>query len=181
MYFCVLLLGPTPIGDHHLNIKISVFSFMFLRALCIVSLEILDKEIEFIRKIGPDLGYSLHILDICHDEANRKFYREDHKIKSVSKNSFCLPYFVGFENVRSLLKSFNVNLIFSCNYFKGLADKKTAKQNCNIIYNIPCMDYDSFYIGQTSKELSFRINQNKYCVRMGQISSGLFVHLSTFY
>ena len=29
----------------------------------------------------------------------------------------------------------------------------------------PCMDCDSFYIGQTSKELSVRVNHHQYCVK----------------
>ncbi|KAF7676601.1 hypothetical protein TCON_2684, partial [Astathelohania contejeani] len=39
-------------------------------------------------------------------------------------------------------------------------------------------DCDSYYIGQTSKDLKFRISQHKYSVRSGQISNALFIHLS---
>ena len=36
------------------------------------------------------------------------------------------------------------------------------------------------YVGQTGKELSVRLNQHKYCVRTGQMSSALFVHMNNF-
>ena len=32
------------------------------------------------------------------------------------------------------------------------------------------------YIGQTGKELSLRIKQHKYCIRMGNINNALFLH-----
>ena len=167
-------------SGHHLNIKISIFSSMFLRALRIVSPEFLDQEFANIRKIGTDLCYPSYIMDKCLDKAKKKFYSTSNdNSRTVTKNTLVLPYFSGFESIKSLLKPFNVSLIFSYrNSVRDLLIKNSPKCNNNIIYHIPCMDCCSFYIGQTSKELKVRINQHKYSVRTGQTSNALFVHLS---
>ena len=166
-------------SGHHINIKISIFSSMFLRALRIVSPEFLDAEFARVRRIGTDLCYPPYILDICFDKAKKKFYSITNEPKVVNKNTLVLPYFNGFQAIKSLLKTFNVSVIFSYrNSVRDLLIKNSPKCNNNIIYHIPCMDCPSFYIGQTSKDLNVRINQHKYSVRTGQTSNALFVHLS---
>ena len=166
-------------SGHHINIKISIFSSMFLRALRIVSPEFMDEEFARIRKIGTDLCYPPHILDICLDKAKKKFYSITTEPKTVNKNTLVLPFFSGFQAIKSLLKTFNVSVIFSYrSSVRDLLIKNSPKCNSNIIYRIPCMDCSSFYIGQTSKDLNVRINQHKYSVRTGQTSNALFVHLS---
>ena len=97
-------------SGHHLNIKISVFSSMFLRALRIVSPQYLDQEIAYIRKIGTDLCYPSYILDICYNKAHKKFYSVSNMEKEAPKNVLSLPYFSGFETIKPLLKSFNVKV-----------------------------------------------------------------------
>ena len=152
---------------------------MFLRALRIVSPEFLDEEFEHIRKIGTDLCYPPQLLDICLAKAKKKFYSIVNEPKTVNKNTLVLPFFNGFQAIRSLLKAFNVSVIFSYRTsVRDLLIKNSPKCNNNVIYHIPCMDCDSFYIGQTSKDLNVRINQHKYSVRTGQTSNALFVHLS---
>ena len=166
-------------SGHHLNIKISIFSSMFLRALHIVSPQYLDQEIEYIRKIGTDLCYPSYLLDICYNKAHKKFYSERNREKETPKNILSLPYFSGFETIKSLLKSFNVNLVFSYNStLKGMLIKNGPKESNNIIYKIPCLDCSSFYIGQSSKDLEVRIKQHKYSVKTGQTSNAIFIHLS---
>ena len=55
-------------------------------------------------------------------------------------------------------------------------DKTPQGQQCGVIYKIPCADCDSFYIGETGRQLNTRIGEHKKSVRMDGISSAVGEH-----
>ena len=165
-------------SGHSDNIKYSVFSSMYLRALRIVSPEYMDEELEKIKSIAKNLCYPMHFIEKCLKKAKKTFYGNNDLEKSPPNNILCLPYARSFENVIPLLRSFDVKVVFKFdNTIKNMLIKNSPHNNHNVIYTIPCKDCNSMYIGQTGKDVTTRINQHKYSVRTGQTSNSLFVHL----
>ena len=56
--------------------------------------------------------------------------------------------------------------------------KNSPTQESGCIYEIPCNNCNKIYIGQSGKTLSTRIQQHKYNVRVGNMSSSLFQHMN---
>ena len=79
------------------------------------------------------------------------------------------------------MKQLDIGVVFKFeNTIKNILIKNSPKDNCNVIYKIPCKDCNSIYIGQTGKDIDSRIAQHKYSIRTGQASNSLFVHLRDF-
>ena len=55
-------------------------------------------------------------------------------------------------------------------------DKTPQDQQCGAIYKIPCGECDSFYIGETGRQLNTRIGEHKKSVRLEGISSAVGEH-----
>ena len=55
--------------------------------------------------------------------------------------------------------------------------KNSPTSNTGCIYKINCRDCDSYYIGQTGKELNYRVKQHQYSVRVAQESNAIFIHV----
>ena len=45
-----------------------------------------------------------------------------------------------------------------------------------VVYEIPCQDCDSVYIGETGRSLERRITEHKYAVKTGDGKNGVAVH-----
>ena len=90
-----------------------------------------------------------------------------------------LPYYHQLSPLPGLLKMFDINLVFKNNdTLKKLLIRNSPKNVCGCLYEIPCNHCDKKYIGQSGKELTTRIKQHRYNVRVGNMSSSLFVHMN---
>ena len=168
-------------SSHSDNVKRSVFSSMFLRALRICSPEYLDEEIRCIYDIGDKLKYPQHFIDASYSFARKTFYNPQPNKSFVHNNLLVLPYHENLVNVPKLLKYFNVNVAFSNNNtIKQYLINNSANCHKGCVYKIPCKICNHFYIGQTAKELAVRVKQHKKCVKEGNMSSAIFKHFSTF-
>ena len=78
-------------------------------------------------------------------------------------------------------KCFGIKLVFrSGNTIKSTLIKNSPLTKSGCIYKIPCKGCDKFYIGQSGKSKDVRLKQHKYCVRTGNMSNALFVHINNF-
>lgn len=164
-------------SNHSDNVKHSVFSSMFLRALRICSPEFIDAEFKKVYDIAFSLKYPKYFIDIALRRARKTFYSDDKKIFDC-KNILALPFQKDFINIPKLLKNFNVNVVFkNPNTIKNLLIKHSPDIYRGCIYRIPCKDCEKCYVGQTAKEISLRRQQHRYDVRIGKTSNALFVHI----
>ena len=166
-------------SGHTKKIKTSVFSSMFLRALRIVSPEYLDEEETIIKNIGNSLCYPSNFLNNCHNKAKKTYFAPNNTDNETAeyKNTICIPYNKNFESIVPLLKQLDIKLVFNFkNNIKNLLIKNSPENGNGLIYKIPCKDCSDFYIGQTSKSLTKRIQQHKYCVRSLNDNNALFLH-----
>ena len=168
-------------SSHPNNVKISAFHSMFLRALNVCSPEYFDTEIDFIREIGNNLKYPKHFIEKAYRNARKTFYKNDVETPFIKENLLVLPHHKELNNVKHILKNFNINIIFkNTNTIKNILIKNSPSLNPGIVYSIPCKMCNKNYIGQTSKPLQKRISQHKYSIRTGQESSALFLHLRDY-
>lgn len=83
------------------------------------------------------------------------------------------------ESIPRLLKPFKIKVVFKYNdCIKNILIKNSPKTNVGVIYKIPCLMCDRFYIGQTGKGLEVRIRQHQYSVRTENNSNAMFLHMS---
>ena len=163
-------------SGHTNKIKMSVFSSMFLRALRIVSPEYFDAEIHKIYEIGKNLEYPINIITKSYNKAKKIFFANS-EARFELKNIICLPFNPNFENLVPLLKNLGITLVFNFkNNIKSLLIRNSPENECNVVYKIPCLECNKFYVGQTSKTLKERIKQHKYYINTFKENSALFQH-----
>ena len=165
-------------SSQHKTVKLSVFSSMFLRALRICSPEYVDEEIDEIYRIASKLKYPKRYIDQSLVRAKKTFYNVKVREPYDFSNLLVLPYNDNFSKISSLLKDFKVNVVFrSSNTVKEKLIKNSPVVSNGCVYKVPCSTCDMFYVGQTGKSLTTRLNQHKYSIRTGQDSNALFAHI----
>ena len=135
------------------------------------------KEIETIYEIALRLKYPRNFIDNAWKRAKKTFYSQEERTEFRMNNILKLPYDERFLQVPKILKLFNIEVVFSNSSVKNIIIRNSPNNALGCIYEVPCRDCNKRYYGQTSKELSLRIQQHKYSVRTGQSSNALFVHL----
>ena len=120
-------------------------------------------------------------MDKAYNNAKVTFYSNRDREPFSIKNMLVLPYHKNFKELPSLLKYFNINIVFSNpNTIEKMLIKNSPSQASCCLYTIPCKDCDKKYLGQTSKGLKTRLGQHKYSVRTAQSSNAIFIHFSHF-
>ena len=111
------------------------------------------------------------------DSAKRTFYGKIPSEREHNKNVISLPYHENFVQISHLLKKLNISTAFNFkSNLKSYLIKNSPNNTNNVIYNIPCSNCDSFYLGQTSKKLEDRLYQHRSDISKGNTKNGLAVH-----
>lgn len=100
-------------SNHHQNVKFSVFSGMFLRALRVCSLQLTDAEIKTIYDFALKLKYPRTFVYLAWKRARKTFYLTNNKLEFNKHNILKLPYDERFLQIPGILKLFNINVVFS--------------------------------------------------------------------
>ena len=166
-------------SNHPLKTKLSVFSSMFLRAFRVCSPEYVEEEFLRIREIGHDLKYPDFIIDTALKKARKTFFGSAGRTTFSLNNIIVLPFYKNFIPLFDFFKCFGITLVFgSGNTIKSTLIKNSPLSKSGCIYKIPCKDCDKFYIGQSGKSIDTRLKQHKYCVRTGNMSNAIFIHIN---
>lgn len=59
--------------------------------------------------------YPAHALDMCYKKTVKTFDNKSDRKTELCKNTLCLPFFTSFKSIKSVVKMFGVNVIFSQN------------------------------------------------------------------
>ena len=111
-------------------------------------------------------------------KARKTFYSVENRPLPNLKNLLVLPFNTNLAEVPRILKVFNVNVVFNSCILKDIVIRNSPACTNGCVYKIPCKNCNKMYLGQSGKELQVRLNQHKYCVRTGNMSSALFVHIN---
>ena len=170
-------LPPHNKSCHPPNQKIAAFNSFVFRALNICSNKILlEKEINYIKAIAIDRGYSTKVID----HIIRKFSKPRKAKKHTdSKNTILLPFFPKISHqIANILKKFKfVTIFYPTNKirFSYIKDPIETKNNWGI-YEISCQ-CSLKYIGQTKRALKYRINEHKNYVKKEElVKSSIATH-----
>ena len=93
-------------SNHHINVKRSTFSGMFLRAFRICDPEYLEEEIKYIYTIARNLCYPESFVDYCLTKAKRSYYGVNADSLLQPKNILVLPFHQEF----TLAKYFSTHM-----------------------------------------------------------------------
>ena len=78
-----------------------------------------------------------------------------------------LPYKEGLsQRVKRIFKKHGINTSFKPhrtlrNFLVHPKDKRDTEQTAECVYEIPCLNCDKSYIGETSRQFSFRLEEHK--------------------
>ena len=172
-------------SNHSDQVKRSMASGLFLRALRICSPKYLDQELNSIRKQLSKLGYPDWFLEKSLSVAKSNFYglNNSTSFKNDSQKILKVPYNKHTDSVLKKISSDKVKVI--CSYPNKLFNNVVnvhQKEKCDInlgVYKLPCNDCDLVYIGQTGRDLKSRVSEHKDSIRRAQKSSAVFNHFST--
>lgn len=116
-------------------------------------------------------------LHIFQNFVNITTYCNPTSVNKELKNILCLPFHPNFIPAVPILKTIDINLVFKYNnILRNKLIKISPPNSNNIVYSIPCKEYNKIYIGQTSKGLKVRRSQHKYTISRGLSNNGIVVH-----
>ncbi|XP_042900825.2 uncharacterized protein [Parasteatoda tepidariorum] len=160
-------LPPHYKSSHPPNQKLASFRSFVYRVVNICSNnDLLDAELNYIKAIAHDRGYSPNIIDNIHRNLTKQSHA-DKPSKEFSNNLVILPYFPKISRqVANILKKFDFNIIFSpINKIKFSNLKQPIdSQSSWGIYQINCQCGLS-YIGQTKRALKCRVKEHEAYVK----------------
>ena len=94
-----------------------------------------------------------------------------------------LPYLKNTsEQIERTCRAIRVKAVFKsqCTLRRSLTRVKSTRPDLKkkeVVYEVPCMDCDSKYIGETGRNLQKRLTEHKAAVRKGDRKNGIAVHL----
>ena len=169
-------------SHHPLTHKKAVVSTLLCRAFTHTSDRVSEtKEIRHVTNALRRNGYPQWLID--------KQVSTPHTISTTDhqwKGTAVLPYIRGLsESIRRVLSSLDVRVCFKPHttlrcFFPSPKDRPDDLESAGVVYNIPCMDCSSCYIGQTGRKLGIRIKEHKRAVQTADfVTSALSEHAWT--
>ncbi len=109
-------------------------------------------------------------------------YTPDQEKRERSNDVLWIPYIPGAESLQRALLSLDIEVAFKRGNTIGkelsrLKRTQPAEDRKDVIYEIPCGQCDSTYIGETGRTLKKRIQEHKQAVRRGDENNGPLDHM----
>ena len=166
------------LSRHDKRTKTGVVLGFFLRAFRICSEEFLQAELDYIIKAFEKLKYPMGLLHQLRrkaaaitNKATRENCRGEYIIVPTSKNG---------EEMTKYLSNMGMKIAQSSGIKIGdlITTKKKREENKqSVVYEIPCSQCDSKYVGETSRGIRKRTNEHKQDIRMHKTSNSLVLHI----
>ena len=138
--------------------------------------EVLLKEKLYLRNSFTACGFPEKFIEKHLDPIRAARKREKPKIMTV------IPYIRGIsEKIKGFLKQFGAHVFFKKHRTIGQIICKnsplyTKEEQKNLVYEIPCNDCDSCYVGMTQRKVGVRMKEHKKAVKMKDKRSALTRH-----
>ena len=149
---------------HHVHVKTGIICTLLQcsKRIC-NSKEALTKEMEHIRKVFKNNGYSTSFINHAMSPVQPKSTPEQEYITTVT-----LPYVKGTsEQVRRIVGKVNIRVAFriKTTIWSLLTSVKPAQSpldKTGVIYSIPCKDCDKVCIVETGRTLNVRQKEHRH-------------------
>jgi hypothetical protein len=102
--------------------------------------------------------------------------------RTKPKKTVTLPYIPGIsEKLGRICSSYNIRAVYSSKETLGrslrnVKPERPKEMTKNIVYQIPCMDCDRCYIGESCRKLGIRVDEHKKAVRTCDEANGVAKH-----
>lgn len=166
-------------SDHTMKLKINIIKNLFQRILKLSDPTFHNSNIVKAKLILRNNNYPIHLInsiinDVRSKEStnnNMTTHSPANQNNNNNKKYFVIPYIKHLsERIAKTLKTEEVEISFKYvntvfkHFYNKLKFPTPTLQKSNLVYQIPCDNCPSVYIGQTSKYLSKRIKQHQYDV-----------------
>ena len=170
-------------SHHHPSVKSGTVRCLGSRAETICVDEISrEEELAHLRDTFRGNGYPDRIVTNDLRKPPRTTLPSDEEQPTTNPSKLFLPYIQGLsENIQNRCRKMGIRTVFKSRgtLRQLLMNVKTPIPEMNkkeVVYQIPCQDCDSVYIGETGRSLGKRIAENKYAIKTGDRKNGVAVH-----
>lgn len=171
-------------SHHHPRIKSGVVQCLKRRAEKVCDDETIDQERRHLQHTFEANGYPRRIVQRTLKRRRRPETEEaSNECEQEQTKLLILPYLKNTsEQIERTCRSLGVKAVFKSQgtLRQWLTKVKTARPELrkkDVIYEVPCKDCDSKYIGETGRNLQKRLSEHKAAVRRGDRKNGIAVHL----
>lgn len=171
-------------GNHRIVVRLQFFRVVQCldkRAHSLCHISKLEKELDQLRGTFLANGYPKQIIErnlISHkDKCSNTTTGEDNK-----PNYLLMPYVKGIsEKIERVCRPLNIKAIFKTtntlrNHLMHVKQPRPMSKEKGVVYEIPCLDCNSKYIGETGRILEKRIKEHQYTVKRKDEKNGISVH-----
>lgn len=158
-------------SQHHMSHKNSVIIAVIDRAIKLTSPVYREETIHKAQKLLIENNYPTKLINKIVRKRIHAFYNTLSHSKTRGQEPpifFSLPYVSGLsEKIGKIFKYHNIKTTFKSQnhvkkFFSKLKSQTPKMKQTHLVYKIPCLDCNSFYIGQTIQHLGERIKAHKY-------------------
>lgn len=170
-------------SHHHPKVLSGTIKCLKNRADCVCDEESKMEEFEHLRRTFHANGYPRILI---RNALNQPPYIPRDQVQAMDPQTkpktLCLPYVRHLsEEIQRLCKHLDIRVVFRpCNTLRQLLTKvKTPtpdERKAGVVYEIPCMDCEAVYIGETGRCLEKRLVEHRRAVRNGDRTNGVAVH-----
>lgn len=156
------------LSTHSLGYKINAIHNILNRAVNLSAPVYHNQNLEKVKNILYNNNYPKHFVNRIISELLPKIKNKNNNIIQTTKKYYKIPYIPELsQKLKRTLKTDNKELVFYNMKTVGLLysrikDPNKKEQTSGLIYEIPCLDCDKVYIGQTKQYLNNRMKQHKY-------------------
>ena len=172
-------------SHHHPRIKTGVIHCLKRRADSVCDGSTIDQERKHLQDTFEANGYPRRIVQ---QALRKRRGPETEKTRSEEDDQertklLILPYLKNTsEQIERTCRALGVKPVFKsqCTLRRSLTRVKSARPELKkkeVVYEVPCMDCDTKYIGETGRNLQKRLMEHKAAVRRGDRKNGIAVHL----
>ena len=126
-------------------------------------------------------NYPEQLTNRIINQCKNTFSQQNDKVGFDVCNTIVIPYYRGIsEKIKNILSKYNIRVAFR----RGLSIKnilmksepRTKLDKSNLVYEINCNDCNSVYVGETKRNVRYRIHQHKYDEQQGGSKSNVAFH-----
>ena len=156
-------------SHHALQVKRSVASGLFLRALKTCDPEFLEAELDHVFASFTRLAYPRHVLEEALSRARRTFYSGPSRPQEERLPTLVMPAAAPLEALRRPLQRLGCDLALQQpNTLRRTLVRTSPPNELQVgTYAIPCKACPLQYIGETGAGLQKRVKQHRYDIRRG--------------
>lgn len=171
-------------SSSHINYKISVLNNLVDRGIKLSDSKFHTANLKIIRTTLKNNNYPTEFIDkyIKRRLININSSKSVNKEPFPTENIMVFPFIEDiYKKMDKICRKHNIKAIFQSNknnqcIFRSMKDPTPVLEKSGLVYNIPCKDCNSVYIGQTKRKLKKRIYEHKRACGRDENVSALVHH-----